>query len=110
MAFGIVFFAGFFSALFFEVADGLGVSAVVAGGAVVGVVAVGVVAVGAAVAAGGVVVAGGVCADTSDVCEMSTSAAAAASKYDFCIKTSNMTDPQSRQHPPIGSPVQVRRR
>jgi hypothetical protein len=103
MAFGIVFFAGFFSALFFELVDGLGVSAVVAGGVVAG----GVVALGAAVAAGGVVVAGGVCADTSDVCEMSTSAEAAASKYDFCIRTSKMTDPQYWKHPPLGSLMQV---
>ncbi len=106
MAFGIVFFAGFFAALFFELVDGLGVSAVVPG---VDVVAAGVVADGAAVAAGGVAVAGGVvCADASGVCEMSTSVAAAASKYDLCIRTSKMTDPQSGKHPPMGSPVQVR--
>jgi len=94
MAFGVVFFAGFFSALFFDVVDGLAVSAVVPGG----VAFVGVVAVGAAVAdgaAGAAVVAGGVvCASAIGVCEMRASVAAAASKYDLCIRTSNMIDPQ----------------
>jgi len=91
MAFGVVFFAGFFSALFFDVVDGLAVSAVVPGG----VAFVGVVAVGAAVEAGAAVVAGGVvCASAIGVCEMRASVAAAASKYDLCIRTSNMIDPQ----------------
>jgi len=97
MAFGVVFFAGFFSALFFDVVDGLAVSAVVPGGvAFVGVVAVGAaVAAGAAGAAGAAVVAGGVvCASAIGVCEMRASVAAAASKYDLCIRTSNMIDPQ----------------
>jgi hypothetical protein len=88
MAFGIVFLAGFFSALFFALVDGLDVSVVVLGVAAVVVVGV-VVAAGAAVAAGGVV-----CASASGVCTMSASVAAAANKCDLCIRTSNMTDPQ----------------
>jgi hypothetical protein len=84
MLFTFVFFAVFFSTLFFA-SVGLDVSVVVPG-------VVGEVAAGATVAAGAVVAAGGVaCAKASGVCMTSASAALAASKYDLCIKTSKNT-------------------